>query len=528
MKPAVDKLPDDPKFLKEVIVELSNETSLLKEQMALLKQMIFGRKSEKLQLESAPSQLHFDFGAEDSKESSTDYNQVESTVEVTSHKRRKRGRKPLSDDLPRIERIIDIPEKDKICECGCEKSVIGKETSEQLEYIPAKCEVIVNVRPKYACRNCEGTESDKPAVMIAPPPVQIIPKSLATASLLAYTITSKHVDALPFYRLSNMFSRHGVQLSRATMCNWVLKVASLLKPMIALFLEQIINSTYSHADETPLQVLKEPGRRADQQSYVWVFKTGSADRPTILFNYSPSRAGKIPKQIFKDFKGYIQTDGYSGYSYIEDNEDQIQLGCWAHVRRKFVASIKAVGKNAKPGIAHKAFDIIKKLYKIEQEAAEKKLSCEEIKNLRQKEAEPLLKEFKKKLVRWKSAVVPRSNTGKAINYALGQWDKLLVYLEDGRLKIDNNSAENAIRPFAVGRKNWLFSNTPQGAKASAIIYSITETAKANGLEPFWYMYALLEKLPELKTKEDFIPWTPQNIEKQIVDDLRKKHQNPDS
>ncbi|MGM0601527.1 MAG: IS66 family transposase [Candidatus Rifleibacteriota bacterium] len=528
MKLAVDKLPDDPKFLKEVIVEISNETSLLKEQVALLKQMIFGRKSEKLQLETAPSQLHFDFGEEDSKETSADNNQVESTIEIPSHKRRKRGRKPLSDELPRVERIIDIPEKDKLCECGCKKSIIGKETSEQLEYIPAKCNVIVNVRPKYACRNCEGTESSKPAVMIAPPPAQIIPKSFATASLLAYIITSKHVDALPFYRLSNMFSRHGVQLSRATMCNWILKVASLLKPMIELFLEQIIDSSYFHADETPLQVLKEPGRRADQKSYVWVFKTGSVDRPTILFNYSPSRAGKIPKQIFKDFKGYIQTDGYIAYNYIEDNEDQIQLACWAHVRRKFVSSIKAVGKNAEPGIAHKAYEIIKKLYKTEKEAVEKKLSFEQIKELRQREAKPLLEEFKKKLTIWKDAVVPGSNTGKAINYALGQWNKLLVYLEDGRLKIDNNSAENAIRPFAVGRKNWLFSNTPQGARASATIYSITETAKANGLEPFWYMCALLKKLPELKTKEDFNPWMPQNIDKQIVEDLRKRHQNPES
>jgi transposase len=194
----------------------------------------------------------------------------------------------------------------------------------------------------------------------------------------------------------------------------------------------------------------------------------------------------------------------------------------------FHKSIQVAGKNASPGIAHKAFKIITELYKIESEAKEANQSHEEIKELRQEKAKPLLKEFKKKLTRWKSSVVPGSNTGKAINYTLGQWDKLLVYLEEGWLKIDNNSAENAIRPFAVGRKNWLFADTQQGATASATIYSILETAKANDLEPFWYMYTLLEKLPELKTKEDFIPWMPQNIDKQIVDDLRKKHQNPDS
>jgi transposase len=532
MKSAIDQLPNDPKLLKEIIVEgflhRDQEIAVLKEQIALLKQMVFGRKSEKYQPEPSPLQLQLSFGEEQECPGLPEKQIEEPSIEIPAHKRRKRGRKLLSDALPREERVIDIPERDKQCECGFQKTVIGKETSEQLEYIPAKCKVIVNVRPKYACRNCEGTESNKPAVMIAPPPAQIIPKSFATASLLAYIVTSKYVDSLPFYRLSNMFSRHGVQLSRATMCNWVLRVTALLKPMIEAFLEQIINSSYVHADETPFQVLKEVGRKAEQQSYMWVIKTGHADRPTILFTYSPSRAGKIPKQIFSDFKGYIQTDGYAGYNYIKDSENQTQLGCWAHVRRMFHNSIKAAGKNAMPGIAHKAFKLINGLYKIESEAKEADLSHEEIKELRQEKAKPLLKDFKKKLTRWKSTVVPGSNTGKAIKYTLGQWDKLLVYLEEGWLKIDNNSAENAIRPFAVGRKNWLFADTSQGAAASATIYSILETAKANDLEPFWYMYALLEKLPELKTKEDLIPWTPQNIDKQIVDDLRKKHQNPNS
>lgn len=525
MKLAIAQLPDDPKLLKEVIVEISNETSVLKEQIALLKQMLFGHKSEKHHPDSGPSQLEFSFGEESESHHQLENQQPEPEVEIAAHKRRKRGRKLLSDSLPREERIIDIPKEDKLCECGSQKVVIGRETSEHLEYIPAKCKVIVNIRPKYACRNCEGSESNKPAVMIAPPPAQIIPKSFATASLLAYLITSKYVDSLPFYRLSNMFLRHGVQLSRATMCNWVIKVATLLKPMIELFIDELNRSSYIHADETPFQVLKEVGRKATQKSYVWVIKTGSEPHPTILFNYSTSRAGKIAQQLFENFTGYIQTDGYSGYNVIKKNKNQTQLGCMAHVRRKFHASIKVAGENAKPGIAHKAFDIIKNLYKIEAEASDKKLSYNKIKELRKAKAQPLLLEFKKKLLRWKSAVVPGSNTGKAIKYALSEWDKLTVYLEDGRLKIDNNSAENAIRPFAVGRKNWMFSDTAEGAAATATIFSIVETAKANDLEPFWYMYALLIKLPELKTKEDFIPYLPQKIDREIIETLRNKHQS---
>jgi len=527
MKLAIDHLPDDPKILKEVIVEFYNETSVLKEQIALLKHMLFGRKSEKYKAENGVSQLKFDFDGESAEKTSAEDTQPETTtVEVSSHKRRKRGRKPLSASLPREERIFDISEAEKVCECGSPKSVIGKETSEHLEYIPAKCKVIVNIRPKYACRNCEGAESEKPAVTVAPPPPQIIPKSFATASLLAYLITSKYVDCLPFYRLSKMFSRHGVELSRATMCNWVLRVASLLKFMPELFVEEIHKSSYVHADETPFQVLKEVGRSADQKSQMWVIRTDDSDNPTVLFHYDTSRSAKVAESLLQDFKGYIQTDACPSYNWIGKNAHQKHLGCLAHVRRKFHDAIKAVGKNAKPGIAHKAFAIIAKLYAVEHEAQEKGLDFEQIATLRQEKAKPILDELHAKLKKWKVTVLPKSNTGKAISYTLKAWEKLVVYLEDGKLKIDNNAAERTIRPFALGRRNWLFSDTAQGAKASATIFSLTETAKANNLDPYWYMLTLLEKLPELTKKEDFIAWIPQNIDKKLVEEVKNKYQSP--
>lgn len=530
MKPAIDQLPDDIKTLKEIIIEgfthRDQENALLKEQIRLLQAILYGRKTEKLQSASDDHQLRLDFGDEPVVEPTQVVpEEKETKVPVKGHSRRKGGRKLLPAEFPRVENIIDISDAEKLCECGCMKTRIGEETSEHLEHVPAAWTVKVNIRPKYACRNCEGTESEGPAVEIAPVPEQIIPKSFATASLLALIIVSKFVDALPFYRQSNMFARNGVDLSRGTMCSWATKVAALLKPVIELFIELIIQSAVINADETRIQVLKEADRKAKSHSWMWVFRGGGRDRPTFLFHYHQSRAGKVAENILRGHKGFIQTDGHSGYNFIEDNPDQVNAGCWAHSRRKFFDAVKAADENAAPGLAHEAIDIIRELYKVEKEAQTNNLDSDQILRLRQAEAKPVLDEFKKKLDKWKLVVTPKSLTGKAVNYTLNQWEKLIVYVSDGRLAIDNNSAENAIRPFAVGRRNWLFNDSPDGATAAATFFSILETAKANGLEPYWYMRFLLEKLTELKTKEDFLPFIPQKIDKQLVLDLRAKHMN---
>lgn len=533
MKPAIDQLPDDIKTLKEIIIEgfthRDQEIALLKEQLGLLQAILYGRKTEKLQSATDEHQLRLDFGDEPVVEPTQVVpEEKEIKVPVKGHSRRKGGRKLLPAEFPRVENIIDVSDAEKLCECGCMKTRIGEETSEHLEHVPAAWKVIVNIRPKYACRNCEGTESEGPAVAIAPVPEQIIPKSIATASLLALIIVSKFVDALPFYRQSNMFARNGVDLSRGTMCSWATKVAALLKPMIEVFIELIIQSPVINADETRIQVLKEADRKAKSHSWMWVFRGGGRDRPTILFHYHQSRAGKVAENILRGHKGFIQTDGHSGYNFIEDNPDQVNAGCWAHSRRKFFDAVKAAGENAAPGLAHEAINIIRELYKIEKEAQANNLDSDQILKLRQAEAKPVLDEFKKKLDKWQLVVTPKSLTGKAINYTLNQWEKLIVYVSDGRLAIDNNSAENAVRPFAVGRKNWLFNDSVDGATAAATFFSILETAKANGLEPYWYMRFLLEKLTELKTKEDFLPFIPQKIDKQLVLDLRAKHMNLNS
>ena len=322
-----------------------------------------------------------------------------------------------------------------------------------------------------------------------------------------------------------MFSRNGVDLSRGTMCNWTIKVASLLKPVVEVFKEKILGSPLINADETTYQVLKEVGKSASSKSQMWAFRGGGVENSTILFHYNRSRAGKVAENLLANYVGYVQTDGYAGYNFVDKKSGQTHLGCWAHARRKFFDAVKSAGNGAEPGLAHEAIEIIQRLYKIERNASLAKLSAEKVYEIRQAQSKPILVDFEKKLRQWQLILTPKSLTGKAVNYTLKLWKSLLVYVEDGSLPIDNNSVENAIRPIALGRKNWLFSDTVEGAEASAIIFSIVETARANDLEPYWYLRFLLEKLLELKTKEAFLPFIPQNIDKQLISDLQEKHLN---
>lgn len=508
---------------EQQLEEKELQIAFLTEELRYLKAFIFGQKTEKTPKPENSNQPLLPFPQEEVA-AQISVPEQEKTIEIKAHSR-KRGRKPLPADLPVQEVVVDIPDADKTCACGCQKARIGEETADKLEFTPARAHITRIVRPKYACRNCEGTESDEPAVSIAPVPEQIIPKSFATASLLAYIITSKFVDALPFHRLSGMFSRQKIEISRGTMCNWAIKVARALKPIDELFKEMLMTSSCINADESRMQVLKEPGRKATDQSWIWVFRGGGTGKATVYFHYSPSRGGKVADEMLANYQGYIQTDGYSGYNFISLRPGQKHLACWAHVRRKFFDSIKAAGEKAKPGVAHEAVAIINSLYKIEKEARMNGLSHDEIQKIREQQAKPILESFKTKLEAWKKTVVPKSFTGKAVTYTLNFWDKLMVYIENGELQIDNNCAENAIRPFAVGRKNWLFADTVEGAAASAILYSIIETAKANSLEPYWYLRFLLEKAPGLKSKEDFRNLIPQNVDRQLITNMQQSHIN---
>jgi len=525
MSPTHENLPNDVNALKDVIIENYHEMQRMKENNRLLKAAIYGKKSEKKILNSDNGYLQSSFpGFGDEETISAKEKEVVETIKVKTYNRKKRGRKPLPAHLPVIEKLIDIPDDAKLCGCGCQKSIIGQEVHNALTHIPAQYSILRTIRLKYACKNCEGTEDQGPTVTIAPRPAQIIPKSFATSSLLAYIMAAKFADALPFYRLSKIFQRQGIALGRGTMANWTIALSKLLEPMVEAIQDLILKYPVAYADETPLQVLKEEGREASKKSFMWVFCGGPPDKKAVIFKYSRTRAADVPLNFFGNYSGHIMSDGYSVYKYVDkvngENENK-RLRCWTHGRRKFTDVIKAAGKDAEPGVSHKVVKIIAKLYSIEKEAKEGNLNANERHKLRQLKAKPILEVLHNKLNTWKKALPPKSKAGNAVQYFLNDWDVFKSYIDDGRFPIDNNLAENAIRPFVVGRKNWLFCNTPAGARAMATILSIIETAKANNIEPYWYMRILFEKLPYLKTKKDFLQYLPQNIDRALIDKLKK-------
>jgi len=523
------KLPDDVEELKQIITSLhcsledekrqhQANIKILKEQVAFYRDKLFGRKSEKHPLDLNPPQLLlFDEPGDILFEESCPSDEE---VVVPAHKRKKPGRKPLPKDLPRIEVIHDLKEEEKICACGCQMSRIGKDESEKLDIIPAKVRVIHHIRYKYACKNCEGVESEQGAVKIAPAPKDLIPKSIATPGLLAYVLTSKFVDHLPFYRQEDQFKRISVDLSRATMANWAIKVAERCNPLLSLLQTEILSGPLVQIDETTVQVLKEPGRENTAKSYMWLFRGGPPEKPTLVFQYHPTRSGQVPSDYLGDYEGYIQTDGYSGYNELGRKKGIIHVGCWAHARRKF-KEVQNAAKNiknrkGKTGSADVPLSYIRKLYAIENRAKSLDYTPEQLYKERQDKARPILDKFKKWLDRRSLQTPPKGLLGKAISYTLNEWEKLIRYLGDGLLRPDNNLAENAIRPFVVGRKNWLFSGSPKGAEASAAIYSLIETAKANNLEPYFYLRCLFELLPSAQNADDYKALLPQYIDKGLL------------
>lgn len=510
MDSPVETLPDDPAALQEIIASLQarheRQTSILLEQIRHLRQLLFGRRSERLPADSTSVQLLlFDLPEPEHIEPAK--------VAVGSHDRKKPGRKALPPELPRVEIIHDLPEADKVCGCGCTLSRIGEEVSEQLDIIPARIQVLRHIRPKYACRQCEGVEDEGPTVRILPMPPQIIPQSIVSPGLLAHVLTAKFVDHLPLYRQEKIFARLGVEISRATMSNWAMRAAEACVPLLNLIHDEILAARLINIDETTTQVLAEPGRPATATSYMWLFRRGDPDRPALLYQYHPTRAGDVARTFLGDYQGIVQTDGFSGYDFLDHQAGVRHAGCLAHVRRKFMEVIKAQGKNRTSGSADQALATIQQLYALENEARVKRWSPETISTMRAEKARPILEAFHQWLRKRYAQTPPKGLLGKAIGYALNQWERLLVYLEDPIVTPDNNMAENGIRPFVLGRKNWLFSGTPKGAEASAMLYSLIETAKANNCEPYSYLRHIFEHLPRAHTLADYEALLPWNVDR---------------
>jgi len=510
MKSTSDRLPEDPEQLREIILGLrsavvekddlidawKSKYLQILEQFRLAQQRQFGKSGE-----SAEQLGLFNEGEEIDAAAATDAN-ADAQTETITYTRNKPMRKPLPKHLPRETIVHDI--EDKTCDCcGHDLHRLGEETSEQLEFIPASVKVIEHVRPKYGCRHCEQTGTEV-KIKIAPVPPTPIPKSIATPALLAQVITSKYQFALPLYRQEQMFKQFDIDLNRKTLAEWMMKSADLLEPVYRHLQAVLLQQPVIQADETPLQVLKEDRQRC----YMWVYCTGT-DSPNsqpgappniVLYDYQPSRSGQCATDYLDGYSGYLQVDGYAGYNQTAAT----LVGCWAHARRKFVEARKAQPKG-KTGRADWAISHLQKLYRIEAEI--KDLEAVEKQQTRQARARPLLDEFKTWLDKSANQVPPKMALGKAVAYTLGQWEKLDRYLEDGHLNIDNNRVERAVKPFVIGRKNWLFSNTANGARASAMLYSIIETAKANGLVPFDYLCYILQAIVEnLDDIDRLLPW----------------------
>jgi len=412
--------------------------------------------------------------------------------------------------LPRVRVEHDISEKEKICSCGCQMHRIKELVSEQYDIVPARFQIIENVRFVYGCR-C----GEKPKTTPVPP--MIIPRSQVTGSFLATVAVQKFEDALPLYRQAKIFkNRFGVPFTDTTLSSWMIKGSEALKPIIDLLKLRLLGNEYIQADETTLQVLNEKNRKASQKSYIWL-AVGMDIYPVVFMKYADNRSAAVPTEIFTGFKGYMQTDGYRGYNEVVKQESMTHLGCWAHARRKFADIIKS-GKSDQESkaFAEEAIILIRKLYKIERDIKEEppdiKLKIRKEKSL----------DIINTIRAWIDSKFFKSQElggaiAKAFVYLNNQFAKLKVYITDGQLNIDNNRAENHVRPIAIGRKNWLFATSVKGANSISDWYSIIETAKLNGLEPYFYLKYLLTQLPiyqrEGKDIEGLLPW---NVDKGLL------------
>jgi len=446
----------------------------------------------------------------------SDLDEVESPAQEQAKPDKKQPkRRPLPEHLNRIEKIIDFSDDEKAAMEG-KWTFIGYETSEQLAVIPRQHYVILFKRAKYVAKDVDVDGAEQ-GVIIAPRADQIIPKSIAHSSVIADIVTRKFVDGLPLYRQEKIYARDGIELSRQTMSGLVIQLHEKLTPLMEAMKKILYQGDVLHIDETRLQVLNEPGKENTQLSYIWVYVGGPPDNPVVWHQYADSRGGHVPIEfLYPDGSGdvidpewsfTIMTDGYSGYNALGRMPGiKWHAACWAHARRKFVEA--AAGRSNKAA-AHQMVAMIAKLYLIERSA--KDMTPEERREIRQSQAKPLLDKIKSWLDSKAGKVLPKSLLGKAIQYTLNLWPQLIIYVEDGNIPIDNNPAENAVRPFVIGRKNWLFSGSPRGAHASATLYTLIETAKANKLEPWAYLNYLFEKLPAAKSEQALLALLPQNL-----------------
>jgi len=506
--------------LKTKVAELTALVKYYEEQFRLAKHRQFGASSEKSEYDAEQLSIFTDqLSIFNEAEATADANVAEpELVEIEKHyrKRKRLVNDSLPENLP-IEIVEhDLPAEEKICpECGGELHMIGKEKRRELKIIPAQVKIIEHVRCVYGCRDCEMDEYGAP-VLKTPVDAPVIKGSFASPEAVAHIMTQKYVMGVPLYRQEQEWERQGIRISRQTMSNWLIRATEdWLEPVYNALRELLCIREVLHADETTLQVLREPGKSAQSKSYMWLYRTSGDARPAIvLYDYQPDRKAKRPAEYLKGFKGYLHADGYDGYHGLP--KDIIIVGCWAHARRKFDEALKILPeKDRESSDALRGKRYCDKLFELER--GFEGLDPDERFKRRQEISKPLVEEFFEWLHSLKA--LPKAPIGVAAHYALKQKEYLERYLLDGRLEISNNRAERSIKPFVIGRKNFLFSNTPRGAKASAIMYSLIETAKENGVNPFDYLTYIFQNAPnwdirnDINKLESLLPWFPPQFRK---------------
>lgn len=461
--------------LREKLESSERENAWLRHRLDVLSRRLFGKKTEQLsadQLALAYEQLENEAGRP-SEPVETDSGEGA----LGNKPRGRRGRRPIPSNLRRQDVLVDVPEQEKACTaCGVAKEKIGEDVSEKYDYIPAELFVRRTVRPKYSCPSChEG-------VVSAPGPAQAVEKGLASEGLLAHVITSKYVDHLPLYRMEKILARHGAEISRKTLCDWVAECAEALTPLYEHLRTQIVSVDYLQTDDTPVTVLTEGGGSLTGRLWVYLDPLGKR----VFFEATPTRGRDGPERVLKDYRGYLQADAYSAYDALYRSGRIVEVGCWAHVRRKFFDT-----REDDPD-ALKVLVLIQKLYEVERQGMS--LKDEERLALRREKSVEILEQIDRVRAELSRTALPKSGLGEALRYLKNQREVLGRFLLDGRVKLDNNGAENQLRVVAVGRKNWLFAGSMDGARRAALLYTLAQGCKLVGVEPFRYFRDVLLRI----------------------------------
>ena len=504
-----------PEFSRPLFVDMNNQIVTLQQELFALRRLHYGQKTEQhiqgLTYIQAKGTLFDEVEQiQESEPTEPEAPAVSDTPEPKDKKPKRTtnqgGRQPLPAHLPR-ERIVHEP-KSKLCAAdGSELKHMGEVIVEKLEFTPATLKVIEHVYPKYSCGNCQSN------IVQAPSEPCILPKTQCGPTLLSQIILFKYLLAVPLYRQESEFAAMGLEISRTSMARWVIGAHQTITPLLDLLKQSLLSQSVLHADETHVQVLKEPGKQAQSKFHMWTLCASKNQPPAVWFEYFDSRRADCADKLLENFNGLLHCDGYPGYNHIVGKNKITQIGCWAHVRRKFDAA-KKDGTGTHKNLASRFLDLIQKMFLAER--AWRELSVDDHTEQRKQVTKPIIDEIKALLDRHRGLAPPSLNMGRALTYLFNQWDSLIVCATDARAELSNNRMENFIRPFAIGRKNWMFCDTPAGANASCGIYSLLLTAKANELKIRPYLDSVFTKIPLLLAEDpnaDLTPYLPWNWKK---------------